>query len=326
MSHPKATSSHALALTWAYPRHNKLEKSLRAAAAAWFAHKGYVCQPKKPYILGRWDQWPQNLIDQRLEQYVADERQIRALKGRGFPLHKYLHHGLSSQALALNLLGPLVMNNDLEPLAVAFTSAGIPWPCGTISAEFELEDRQLFHEYSGQPTSIDLALRGDGPPLYVEVKFTEREFGACSVFTNGDCDGRNPARDHKLCYLHYIGRKYWPLLSENGFLNGPLAESPFCPLSTAYQFFREVLFAVQKDGHFVLLHDARNPTFLSDGPAGPRGLWPLLTSLVPEPLREHLHTVTVQQVVAAIRASGRHDDWIGAFEAKYGLLLKGSTR
>lgn len=322
MNQPKAISSRALARTWAYPRHDDFERPLRAAAEAWFAGKGYACQPKKPYILDSWDQWPQNLIDRRLEQYVAAERRLREPEGRGFPLHKYLHHGLSSQALALNLLGPLVTNRDLEPLAVAFRRAGVPWPGGAISAEFELEDRQLFHEDSGQPTSIDLAIRGDGAPLFVEVKFTEREFGACSVFTSGDCDGRNPARDHRLCYLHHIGRTYWPILESNGFLSGPLAATPFCPLSTSYQFFREVLFAVQKGGHFVLLHDARNPTFLSggpDSPDGPRGLWPLLTGLVPEQLRERLHIVSMQQVVDAIRASERHDDWIGEFATKYGL-------
>jgi hypothetical protein len=33
-------------------------------------------------------------------------------------------------------------------------------------------------------------------------------------------------------------------------------------------------------------------------------------------------TITVQQLVAAIRASGRHDNWIGASEAKYGLSRK----
>jgi hypothetical protein len=40
---------------------------------------------------------------------------------------------------------------------------------------------------------------------------------------------------------------------------------------------------------------------------------------LPPHLRGRVATITVQQVVAAIRASGRHDDWIGAFEAKYGL-------
>ena len=47
--------------------------------------------------------------------------------------------------------------------------------------------------------------------------------------------------------------------------------------------------------------------------------WPLLAGQAPAPLRARLHAVTIQQVVAALRESARHADWVGAFGEKYGL-------
>ncbi|MCK4548032.1 MAG: hypothetical protein KAW17_11400 [Candidatus Eisenbacteria sp.] len=77
--------------------------------------------------------------------------------------------------------------------------------------------------------------------------------------------------------------------------------------------------AIEKGGVFVLLHDERNPTFVSEEHSTERGLFPFLRSLVPADLRSRIHAVTIQNVVRAIKASGRHGDWIGEFEKKYGL-------
>ena len=43
------------------------------------------------------------------------------------------------------------------------------------------------------------------PVLFVESKFVEKDFGGCSVFRNGDCDGRNPVSDPSDCYMHHLG-------------------------------------------------------------------------------------------------------------------------
>lgn len=45
----------------------------------------------------------------------------------------------------------------------------------------------------------------------------------------------------------------------------------------------------------------------------------MLMSYVPEAARARVIAVTVQEVVAAIKASGRHG-WIAEFEEKYGLV------
>jgi POLQ-like helicase len=313
-------NSRARARTWPYPRHRHFEKSLQAAASAWFKDSGFAVSARRPYLLADRDKWAQNIISPQVADYIQAEQARRAARRQGFPLHKYVHHGLSSQAMLFNLLGPLIVARDLEPLQEAFTQAGIAWPEGAVEARFEYEDRAVFNEDSGQPTSIDLVLvDGQGRPrLFVESKLVEKEFGGCSVFEAGDCDGRNPARDFSLCYLHHLGRSYWELLDKHGFLQGPIGQNATCILSSYYQFFREALFALELGGSFVLLSDGRNPTFSCDGPQGKRGLMPFLLSLTPQSLHTRVASVGIQQLVTAIKSSGRHP-WITEFERKYAL-------
>ena len=74
-------------------------------------------------------------------------------------------------------------------------------------------------------------------PTNAEAKLVEKEFGGCSAFAKGDCDGHNPAKDFNLCYLHHIGRRYWELMGKHGFLDGPLAKDSVCIMASYYQFF-----------------------------------------------------------------------------------------
>jgi len=314
-------SSRARARTWPYPRHRYFEKKLRKTAADWFRDKGFAVSARYPYILADREKWAQNIILTEVAEYIQEEHARREGEKRGFPLHKYIHHGLSSQAMLFNLVGPLIVAGDLAPLQQAFAGQGIAWPEGNITASFEYEDRKVFNEDTGQPTSIDLVLRDSSghPRLFVEGKLVEKEFGGCSVFAAGDCDGRNPARDFSLCYLHHLGRKYWELLNEHGFLSGGIGQNATCILSSYYQFFREVIFALELGGSFVLLSDERSPTFSCIGSPGKRGLMPFLLAMVPQSLHAHVATVSIQQVVAAIKSSGRHE-WIAEFERKYGLM------
>ena len=223
--------------------------------------------------------------------------------------------------MLFNLVGPLILpeTRDLSPLKVTFEKHQINWPTGELTAKFEDEDRTIFNELTQQPTSIDLVIENEDKVggLYIEFKFVEHEFGGCSVFTKGDCDGRNPSDNLQYCYLHHIGRKYWELLEKHGFLGGKIAENATCFLSTYYQFFREVLYALERNGVFVLLVDKRNPAFCC-GDNGERGLFPFLTTFVPHEHKDKVHMATVQEVVRAIKDSGKHN-WITEFEQKYGI-------
>ncbi len=315
-------TTRAKALSWPYPRHRDFEESLQKAASTWFKGKGFATHAHYPYILQQREDWKKNIILPEVAVYIQSEKTRREQMQIGFPLHKYAHHGLSSQAMLFNLVGPLIVRNDLEPLRVAAEGIGLQWPAGNVKASFEVEDRSVFNEDFGQPTSIDLVIENDlgSTTLFIEAKLVERQFGGCSVFSEGDCDGSNPVGDLNTCYLHYIHRHYWTRLAEFGFDEDRLKPSPICILSQHYQFFREVLFALAKGGSFVLLHDNRNPTFFRGGGGNAtRGLLPFLTSMVPEAKRDRVKSVTMQQVVQAIKDSARHDDWIVDFEHKYGL-------
>jgi len=87
-------------------------------------------------------------------------------------------------------------------------------------------------------------------------------------------------------------------------------------MSMHYQFFRELLFALEKAGNFVLLSDERSPVF-QDAETG-RGRMALLKSLLPADAQMRVHAVSVQRVVNAIERTGRHE-WISEFKSKYGL-------
>ncbi len=310
----------ARAQSWPYPRRVRFERALREAAAAWFAARGYRQHPRYPYSLADRELWPQNIIDPSVARYVQQEIAAREAAGVGFALHDWVHHGLSSQAMLFNLLGPLIVRRDLEPLQTAFAAQGLVWPAEATGARLEYEDRSVFSEDAGQPTSVDVAFAGSDarPRVFLEAKLVEPEFGGCSVFRDGDCDGRNPAPDPARCYLHHIGRRYWTVLQRHGLLEGPLGTDAHCLLASHYQFFRLLGFALEHDGLLVLLSDERSPVFWCDGPQGPRGLMAFLPSLVPEALRARIGRISVQEVLRAAKDTGRHE-WVAEFERKYGM-------
>jgi hypothetical protein len=273
-----------------------------------------------PYCLAHHEDWRSNIIDSAAVEFVEAEIQRNREARTPFPLHKYVQHGLSSQAMLFNLVGPMAGRHDLRPLQSALEEIDIPWPSEGATVEFEYEDRAAFNERQAQPTSIDLVV-GDpasAGAIFIESKLVESGFGGCSVFTDGDCDGANPASDFTRCYLHSIGRTYLDKMQEHGLLNGSLASDTFCPLMTHYQFFRELLMALGKDGYFVLLADERSPVFVSQDEAGPRGLWPLLTSCLPDEAQRRLGFLSLQSVVLHAESIRGHD-WTRAFRKKYGL-------
>ena len=316
----KLQNSRQLARSWPHTRYKSFEDSLRQAAKEWFRDRKCEIHQRMDYCLARHDLWPQNIICKDVADYVLQEQKRRIGVG-SFPLHKYLHHGLSSQAMAFNLIGPLIIRNDFGPLKIAIERSNIEWPGGEVKADFEYYEREVFNENNGQPTSIDIKLSGACESLFIEAKLVEREFGGCSVFARGDCEGRNPY-PNKLngCYLHHIGRNYWQKLDELGFSGATLVKGAICPFANYYQFFRETMFALLKQGVFILLHDERNPAFLRSKDDGIEyGLWPFLYETIPQNLHHKVGKLSIQSVVEAIQKSGGHEDWIGDFRKKYGL-------
>jgi hypothetical protein len=315
----RPSNSRQLARTWPYPRYQRFVDEVRRSAAAWFSSKGYKVHPKYPYILAEWGDWPKNIILPDVSSFILATAERQRTEGSPFPLHKYLHHGLSSQALLFNLVGPLLVADDLGPIKSLLQRLGVTWPGTGATAILEYEDRAVFNEDTGQPTSIDLAISdASGKPcVFVEAKFVEQKFGGCSVYGAADCDGMNPSQDLGACYLHHVGRTYWRSMQHFGLIEGPIRSDATCIMANHYQFFRELLFALEKGGVFVLLSDDRSPAFRCKGPGGDRGLMPLLLGLLPERTRAQVGHASMQALVREIALSGRHG-WVADFIAKYG--------
>lgn len=313
-------NSRRLAQQWPFSRHKSFEKELRNSAAKWFKDKGYSTRQRMPYCLKNWSDWKKNIILDEVATYIVNFKDNCTQDAKPFPLHKYVHHGLRSQAMTFNLIGPLITRNDFDPLLDLLHEKNVKAIDSIASASFEYEDRSVFNEDSGQPTSIDVVLknRDQKPFVFIEAKLAEKEFGGCSVFANGDCSGRSPLSGKNTCYLQYIGRKYWDLVEKHG-LSNLLSKEQQCIFVSHYQFFREFLFSLEKGGIFILLTDERSPVFHYQANGEKRGLLPFLTEFVPDHLKECVVPVSVQQLTVIIKKTGRHNDWIDQFETKYGL-------
>jgi len=313
-------NSKQLAKKWPYPRHSEFEKELREAAKKWFSKKGFAVHSKMPYCLDKWVNWKRNIILPEVSIYIENFKTKSESKNKPFPLHKYIHHGLSSQAMVFNLIGALITRNDLSPLIDLLKSKGINDLELFNHAEFEYEDRNVFNEDSGQPTSIDLVLfdKNINPKIFIESKLVEAEFGGCSVFKKGDCAGQNPLNNKSECYLHFIGRKYWALIEKFGF-DEKLKNEKICVFVNYYQFFREILFSLEKNGIFTLLYDERSPVFNYSANGKVKGLIPLLLDFVPEEHKNKIILISVQEVLNSISKYEKHNDWIDEFKNKYGM-------
>lgn len=99
-----------------------------------------------------------------------------------------------------------------------------------------------------------------------------------------------------------------------------LQQEKQCIFVAHYQFFREVLFSLEKNGIFLLLSDERSPVFHCELNGINRGLMPFLLTLVPKRLKKKIVSISVQELVGNIKEVGIHNDWVNEFERKYGLV------
>lgn len=299
-----------------YQRHAEFINELRIAAEKYFKKNSYNTHPKMPYCLDEWKNWKNNIIVEEVYNYILNNRKHAASNNNSFPLHKYVHHGLSSQAMIFNLIGPLIVMNHYEPLIKVFEKGGVTMSPDSY-VEFEYEDRSVFNEGNGQPTSLDLVVKNavGTPYLFIESKLVETEFGGCSLFEKGDCNGRNPIHDKSLCYLHSVKqRKYFNLIEKHGFKDTLLTQK-ICVFINYYQFFRELLFTLEKNGIFILISDNRSSVF--DHPK--KGLIPFLLEFVPTQHKDKIVLISIQQIVEMISQYQMHQSWIVEFKKKYAI-------
>jgi hypothetical protein len=85
--------------------------------------------------------------------------------------HQYFHHLNSSQAMCINLFFPLIIEHQLS---VAANNFGLTSPV-ELKAAFEYESTL---ELAERKTSFDFHLKGKIQEAFVEIKYTENEFGS----------------------------------------------------------------------------------------------------------------------------------------------------
>ena len=222
--------------------------------------------------------------------------------------------------MIFNLIGPLITRQDLIPIIEVLRNCGQNDLDTITKAEFEYEDRNVFNEDSGQPTSLDLALmdKCGNPVILIESKLVEAEFGGCSVFKKGDCTGKNPIQKKSACFLHFIERKYWILMEKYGF-EQKLINEKICIFINYYQFFREFLLSLEKNSLFAILYDERSPVFNFATNGNKTGLIPFLIDFVPKEHQNKILPISIQDVVKSISLTRKHNDWIDKFQLKYGI-------
>ncbi|MFZ4400745.1 MAG: PGN_0703 family putative restriction endonuclease [Bacteroidales bacterium] len=299
-------------------------KQVEKIAANYFLEKresgkDYSVQDKYPYILKNSNEWNKNIIQDNVV------KNIKALKAKAkddinpFPLHKYLHHGLSSQAMLFNLFGDALINNDYAFFQDVFQFQDIQID-NKYKLKFEHSERKTFNENQQQPTSFDFAVydkTGVNKSVFVEAKYVETEFGGCSAIKGGECDGLNPLSNSDLCYLKHKGRNYWELMKKYD-LDVAYKNSPICPFVIYYQFYRELMFALENNGYFVILIDKRNPAFERYTDIGKRGLIPILLNQIPSELQKEIKIIYIQDVLPVLEKYGYR--WVGKFREKYGMI------
>ena len=301
---------------WKYQQYKNFRKTQNEIAKKWFAKKGFVVQEKYPFILKNNSKWRENLILEEVADFIELTRKEYEEKQEPFPLHKYIHHGLSSQAMLFNLLGNAVLKKDKEFFSKLFAFDKVLIDDSS-KLLFEYSDRKVFNERQQQPTSFDFAIENSkGKNIFLEAKYVETEFGKCSTIESGECDGMNPINDIKSCYLTHCERNYWSLMEKHN-LSEPYKNSLICPFAIYYQFYRELLFAVERNGYFVILIDKRNPAFIKTDEVNERGLIPILTNPLSEQMKSIVKVIYIQDVVELLEKFGY--SWVSEFKNKYGL-------
>ena len=234
---------------------------------------------KRPPVFIPGESWQNIIINPKASQQETQD--LIALVPDG-ERHKWFRSMSSSQALAQSLLGNLKIYNALHTLSELKDDEGLDlFDKAQISpVNFKMEHKV---DYLGEPrpTSLDGYFSGDYQ-IAIECKLSETEFGTCSrprltkTASNYDrdlCDGTyiiQRARKER-CSLTEIGVLYWQYVpslftwKKDGDLNP-------CPLNKNYQLVRNILAAgvkagtvSAKNGHAVILYDARNPAFQFGG-------------------------------------------------------------
>ena len=246
--------------------------------------------------------------------------------------HRFFGSFKSSQALAQSVFGAVSAFDRLDLLD------GVVADCGRSAFLEEGRGAHLALEHQvrtlgePRPTSVDVLLEAPSGRVAVECKFTEREFGVCSrpklrprdsTYAQQHCDGSYHVQRQRRnrCALTEIGVRYWTFLPELFEWNADYDMVP-CPLSPVYQLARNALAAAVNDsgfdpnsGHVLVVYDARNPEFASNGAARNQYDAIVASSRIPGLVRR----VSWQRIAGCLNAAPELKYLVAGLNDKYGI-------
>lgn len=169
----------------------------------WRNHRSYkyILPVEKKY---------ENIIDEGFKEKLIEMMPEKKL-------HLGFHHLNSSQALALNLFGPLVKTNNLKVIDSDFEALDL-------NSDFEYVENQK------EGTNFDFYLGCPDSRNYFEVKYTEQKFSSAKD---------DPSHRQKYAEIYKSDLKAISDISENEFYKN-------------YQLWRNILYAQKGNVFFVL--------------------------------------------------------------------------
>ena len=105
-------------------------------------------------------------------------------------------------------------------------------------------------------------------------------------------------------------------MKRHGLLTKQIKRAFQCPFATLYQLYRLILFALEKNGHFLLLYDERNPCYLVAQGNTRRGLFNVVYESLPPGVRRKCHALPVQRILPILKQHSELE-WTGELERKY---------
>jgi len=136
---------------WMYKQFKDFRREQNQIASAWFRNQNYSVQSKYPFILSDRDDWGKNIILPSVYNEIIQLSKEYEKKSEPFPIHKYIHHGLSSQAMLFNLFGDSYIKRDYNLFSKIFNYFDVKID-KTSEFFFEYSDRKTFNEIKQQPT------------------------------------------------------------------------------------------------------------------------------------------------------------------------------
>ncbi len=193
-------------------------------------------------------------------------------------------------------------------------------------------EHAVSHLGEPRPTSLDGYICGKHQ-VAIECKFTEADIGTCSRprlkpkdanEASGYCSGDYAVQQGRSerCALTQTGVLYWRYVHELFSWRDDIDLTP-CPLNLNYQLVRNVLAvctgeetpAPHRDGHAVLIYDARNPAFQ----AGGKGYAAYQSTRAALRNPAMLRSCSWQKLIAHVQQQGILLWLMEQLESKYGL-------